>query len=111
MVPAVANAGDTAPASNDFVVKSSTDAMIKLSVKAFNNGEYERSIAYSQRALDSGLSKSRKAVAQNNLCAANAVLGQMDEAAEACNAALELRPEFEPAQTNKAALTVLLAQN
>ncbi len=110
MIPVGASASDITAPSTELTVQSSTDGMIKLGAKAFQKGEFERSIAYHNRALKSGLSKKRKAVAQSNICAANAALGNMEAAREACDAALELRPGFEPAQNNKAALTVMLAQ-
>jgi len=110
MTPAMASATDITAPSTELTVQSTTDGMIKLGAKAFQKGEFERSLAYSKRAVKSGLSKKRKAIAQSNICAANAALGNMDAAREACDAALDLRPGYEPAQDNKAALTVMLAQ-
>lgn len=80
-----------------------------MSVKAFKKGEYERSAAFSKRALKDGLSKSRKAIAYANLCSAEAASGNMEAAAEACDASLELQPGFEIAEANRSALTTLLA--
>lgn len=110
LAPTTAMASDIADNTANFVVKTTTDGNIKRSVKAFNQGEFERSIAYSKKALDSGLSKRRKAIAQSNLCAALAVTGNMDAANAACTDALALRPDYEPAQLNKSALTIMLAQ-
>ena len=107
IMPAMAMAGD---APSGLTVKSTTNGYIKMSVKAFNKGEFERSASLSKRALKDGLSKRRRAIALSNLCAAEAAMGNMDAAAEACGQSLELRPGYELAQANKSALTVLLAQ-
>ena len=96
--------------ANDFVVKSTTDGRIKLGVKAFNKGDFEKSAAYNRQAIRASLSRKKTAIAQSNLCAAYAKLEMMDEAQMACTAALELRPDYAPAQANKAALTIRLAQ-
>lgn len=111
LTPASAWAGDKTDKSSGFVMKTTTNMYINWSVDAFNRGEHERSIAYSQKALDEGLSDSRSAIALSNLCAALAVTGKTKAAKEACSKALTLRPGYEPALANKAALTVLFAQN
>lgn len=111
-LPAVsAMAADVTPqTSASFVVKSSADSHIRSSARAFKRGNTEKSIRYSHLALKSGLSPKRAAIAHSNLCAAYAVLGDMEAASEACDTALELRPDYEPAITNSSALTVKLAQ-
>ena len=50
------------------------------------------------------------AIAQSNLCAAYAAMGDMDDAKAACDAAIELRADYAPAIANKTALTVKLAE-
>jgi len=107
MVPGAAIAADAPTA---LTVKTTTNGYVKMSVKAFKKGEYARSIAYSNRALNDGLSKSRRAIVYNNLCAAHAAIDDMESAAQTCDMALELKPGFELAENNKTALTVLLAQ-
>lgn len=108
---ASAMAADVTPqTSASFVVKSSADSHIRSSARAFKRGDTEKSIRYSLRALKSGLSAQRAAIAHSNLCAAYAVLDDMENAAEACDTALKLRPDYKPALTNSAALTVRLAQ-
>ena len=109
---ASAMAADVTPLENaSFVVKSASDTNIRLAVKAFNKGEFDRSINFNQRALKGSLSSKRAAIAHSNLCAVYATVGEMDKAATACAAALELRSDYAPALENKAALTVQLAQN
>jgi len=98
-----------APASN-FTVTSTTNGLIKLGVKAFKRGDYTRAVKMNEQALRTPLSSRRLAIAQSNLCASYAKLDMMDEAQKACSAALELRPDYAPAQSNKAALTIRLAQ-
>lgn len=93
-----------------FTAKSAADTNIRLSAKAFRTGDFQRSVKYSKMALKSSISNKRAAIAQSNLCAAHAKLGQMSEASAACTAALELRPNYTPAINNKAALTIRLAQ-
>lgn len=108
-----AMAADVTPqaqAQATFTAKSAADTNIRLSAKAFRAGDFQRSVKYSNLALKSSISSKRAAIAQSNLCAAHAKLGQMNEASAACAAALELRPNYAPAIENKAALTIRLAQ-
>ena len=97
-------------AANNYVVKSTTDGRIKLGVKAFKKGNFERSVSLHEQAVRASLSRRKTAIAHSNLCAAYAKLEMMDEARNSCAAALELRPDYAPAQANKAALTIRLAQ-
>lgn len=108
-LPAASAMAADAP-TNGFVVKSTTDGRIKLGVKAFKKGDFERSASYNRQAIKASLSRKKTAIAQSNLCAAYAKLDLMDEAQTACTAALELRPDYAPALANKAALTIRLAQ-
>lgn len=94
-----------------FQVSSTTDGLVKLGVKAFKRGDYERAIRMNEQALRASLSRRKTAVAQSNLCASYAKLDMMPQAQVACDAALELRPDYAPALANKGALTVRLAQN
>lgn len=107
LVPATAMASD---APTGLSVKSTTNGYVKMSVKAYKTGDFERAAKLSKRALKDGMSKNRRAIAYSNLCAAEAALGNMDAATEACDKALNLRPGYEFATANKSALTVLLAQ-
>lgn len=107
LAPAAAIAGD---APTGFTVKTVNNGYAKISVRAFQDGDFERSAAYSRRALEDGMSKTRRAIVYNNLCAAEAALGNMDAAAQACDKALEMRPGYDIAEANQSALTVLLAQ-
>lgn len=107
MIPTAALAAD---APTGLTVKSTTNGIVKMSVKAFKKGDYERSARLSKKALKAGMSKNRRAIAYTNLCAAEAALGNMEAATEACDTALDLRPGYDFATANKSALTVLLAQ-
>ena len=100
----------SAPASASFVVKSAADGNIRSAAKAFKKGEFAQSASYSRIALKSNLSDRRAAIAQSNLCAAYAAMGDMDDAKAACDAAIELRADYAPAIANKTALTVKLAE-
>ena len=97
--------------TGNFIVSKTTDGLIKLGVKAYKRGDYKRAVKMNEQALRSSLSKRKLAIAQSNLCASYAKLDMMDEAHSACATALELRPDYAPAQNNKAALTIRLVQN
>ena len=96
--------------ASEFVVAKATDGRIKLGVKAFKRGDYEKTVRVTRAALKSSLSPKKEAIAQSNLCAAYAKLEMFEDASTACATALELRPGYEPAETNKASLTIRLAQ-
>ncbi len=108
-LPATSAMAADAP-KGDFTVKSTTNGYIKLGVQAFKKGDYEKSIRITHSALGQGLSSKKAAIAHSNLCAAYAKLEVLDKAQQACASALELRPGYEPAETNKASLTIRLAQ-
>jgi len=108
-LPTVSAMAAEAPTSN-FVVKSTTDGRIKLGVKAYKKGNFARSASLHEQALRAALSSKRTAIAHSNLCATYAKLDRMEEARTSCEAALELRPDYSPAQTNKATLEIRLAQ-
>lgn len=109
-LPAASAMAAEAP-TGTFQVSSTTDGLVKLGVKAFKRGDYERAVKMNEQALRSSLSRRKTAIAQSNLCASYAKLDMMDKAQEACTAALELRPDYAPALANKNALTIRLAQN
>ncbi len=92
-----------AGAMADYAVRSTSDVNIKMGVKAFKAGEFDRAVAFNQKAIKSGLSKSRKAIAYSNLCAALAAQGDRAAAVAACDSALALRPELKEAAQNRAA--------
>jgi len=110
-LPAASAMAAEVPAGN-FMVSSTTDGLIKLGVKRYKVGDYQQAVKLTEQAVRTrGLSKKRLAIAHSNLCAGYAKLDMMDDAKTACAKALELRPDYAPAQTNKAALTIQLAQN
>jgi len=108
-LPAASAMASDATAS-DYVVTKTTDGRIKLGVKAFKRGDYEKAVRVTRSALNTSLSPKKAAVAQSNLCAAYAKLEMFEEANTACLTALDLRPGYEPAESNKASLTIRLAQ-
>ena len=93
-----------------FVVQKTTDGRIKLGVKAFNKGDFEKAIRVTRSALNTSLSPKKAAIAHSNLCAAYAKIERLEKAQQACAAALELRPDYEPAKINKASLIIRLAE-
>lgn len=103
-----------APAENavqTFQVKSASDGNIRAGAKAFKKGDFAKSAMFSRVAIKSSLSNKREAIAQSNLCAAYGAMGEMEQARLSCETALKLRPGYEPAVANKAALRYKLAQN
>lgn len=108
-LPTASAMASDAPAG-DFVVQKTTDGRIKLGVKAFKKGDFEKTVRVTRSALNTSLSPKKAAVAHSNLCAAYAKLEMLDEAKQACAAALELRPDYDAAKTNKASLVIRLAQ-
>lgn len=108
--PSAMAADQKNPSHAAFTVKSAADSNIRTGAQEFRKGNYERSAARSRAALKSSISLRRAAIAHSNLCAAYAIMGDMKKAEEACNMALTLRPDYLPAQGNKAALTIKLAQ-
>ncbi len=100
----------TQPTAASFVVTSAADGRIRAGVSAFNKGDFERSISFSRAALKTPLSSKRAAIVHSNLCAAYAGAGDLEKASEACATALEMRPGYDAAETNQAALIALKAQ-
>lgn len=96
--------------TGNFIVQKTTDGRVKLGVKAYKKGDYEKAVRVTRSALKTAMSPKKAAIAQSNLCAAYAQLEMLDQAQEACAAALELRPNLEAAEINKASLTIRLAQ-
>lgn len=96
--------------ATDFQVKSSSNGLIKSGVKAFNSGDYAKSVAMNKAVIRVRPSRMKTAIAQANLCASYAKLGDTQQAATACEAALKLRPELEIAKANQTLLRTQLAQ-
>ncbi|NNC37056.1 MAG: hypothetical protein HKO02_06350 [Hyphomonadaceae bacterium] len=108
-IAAITLAGMTGTAmANDtqlqFSVESNATRSISSAATAFERGDYAKSVSFSKYALKQGLKKSRKTAALSNLCAALGVQAQYDDAMEACNKALELKPDNWRALSNRAVL-------
>lgn len=114
ILPASAMAGETAPTvttvAADYQVKSSSNGLIKSGVKAFNKGNFAKAVSLNKAVIRSRPNRTKTAIAQANLCASLAKLDRIEQAAEACDAALELRPGLDVAKSNQALLQVRLAQ-
>ncbi len=112
MSAASAMAADvTTPAqSQNFEIATTTNGKVRLANSAYKDGNYKRSAAFLESALNSKMSKRRAAIAYSNLCASYGQMGELELATEACDTALELRPGYAPAETNREALTVKLVQ-
>lgn len=90
---------------------STSDGLVRASVKAFNAGKFEKSINFSKKALRANPSKRRMAITYSNLCAAYGAIGEMEKANQACKSALEMRPNYEPALVNYNIVNLHLAQH
>ena len=112
LLPASAMAGEKvneALSTTEFNVAITSDGIVKSGVRAYERGDYAKSVAMHKAAIRARMSKRKTAVAQSNLCASWAMLGDYVQAEKACDTALELRPDYEPAQVNRELLGVKLA--
>lgn len=111
-VSAMADETETAPiaAASEFQVKSSSNGLIKSGVKAFNRGDYAKSVALNKAVIRIRPSRMKTAIAQTNLCASYAKLGDFVQAETACEAAPNLRPDLETVRSNQALLRTRLVQ-
>lgn len=87
-----------------FQVKSTTNGKVRLGIRAFEKGDYAQSIRLYETALSTNMSPRKSAIVHSNICAAYGAMGKVKMAKASCAKALELRPSYEPAQMNKAAL-------
>lgn len=91
-------------ASLQFSVESNATRSIRSAATAFERGDFSKSASFSKYALKQGLKKSRKTAAFSNLCAALGAQGELEDAMEACNKALDLVPKNWHALSNRAVL-------
>lgn len=94
-------------ATTAFQVKSTTNGKVRLGIRAFEKGDYEQSIRLYEAALATNMSPRKSAIVHSNICAAYGAMGKVQPAKASCKKALEIRPTYEPAQLNKAALVSL----
>lgn len=66
-----------------------TDRNVERGQEAMRSGDYERAVAYLQKAARGNLSSDHKVQVNNSLCASLFLLGSYDEATEACSTAIE----------------------
>jgi len=91
-------AADTTPA---FVSQRTSNGTILAGIKAFEKGKFAKAAVYQRAAIKSGLSKSRRAAAYTNLCAAQGAAGELEAAMNACEAALAIKPAAWTALNNR----------
>jgi len=91
-------------AGMQFSVESNATRTISAGATAFERGSFDKSEAFSRHALKQGLKKSRKAAAYSNLCAALGEQGELEEAMESCNKAVNYNPKNWRALSNRAVL-------
>ena len=73
------------------------DSYLDLSMQFYTQKEYEKTIVYSLKAIAFDPNGYR---AYNNLCAAYCELNMPDEAIEAAETALKIKPDFQLAKNN-----------
>ena len=91
-----------AQAQNKEVIWLDTNTRIEAGQRALRAGDAERAIRLINKGLKGDMSDRQRAVALNNLCIAYEMAGDIDAAIEACDAALELRPNWWLAFNNRA---------
>jgi len=97
----------TAQAQNslsNYEVIATTDGKIRAGVRAFKQGDLDKAAMFMRSSLKGGMNTKKQAIAQSNLCAIYGAMGESERAANACNKALKLRPNFAPALANNSAL-------
>ena len=87
-------------AAPSFIVKASSAQAIRMGVNAFRKSNFDQAVTYNIRALETGLSPKRKAIAYSNLCAAYGKLEDYAKAVEACNASLAIKAKTSEASQN-----------
>lgn len=90
--------------ADHFEVKTFGPSLVKVGARQALDGDYERAERFTRRALEEPISSRSKAIAWANLCAIEARQGEMESAAEACDAAITANPDSELALRNRAAL-------
>ncbi|MCP4123538.1 MAG: tetratricopeptide repeat protein [Bacteroidetes bacterium] len=72
-------------------------SLLQLSLQFYNSGEYYHSIRMANRILQID---STSSAAWNNICVSHNMLGNWNEAINACNKALQFQPDYELARNN-----------
>ncbi len=98
-----ATASEAAANRPQFTAQQSTKRVVNKGYRAYAEGNFSKSAAYSRYALQQGLKTSHKTIVYSNLCAALGIQGRYADAIEACNTALELAPGNWQAYSNRAA--------
>jgi Flp pilus assembly protein TadD len=99
-VSASASAQDC-PQAPVFVAHASGNSAVRASATRVERGQWRDAAAFASQALGRRGSTSQRGAALANLCAAQAMLGEHDGAAEACAAAVENAPETWVALNNR----------
>lgn len=97
----IASAQEAAP---QFALQTTTDGVIALSARAFEEGDYARAADLANQMATRPISPSRRSAAYANLCAAESMLGNHAAAIAACEAAVEYRNSWQVQANYGAAL-------
>lgn len=84
----------------EFVVTTASGKYVKEGIAAFEKRDYPRSVAMNKAALRLKPKGKTAAAALSNLCASWALLDEAFRAEAACQAALTIKPNYGPAQSN-----------
>jgi Flp pilus assembly protein TadD len=86
-----------------FAAHRTAHSSVRAQYNAVSRSQWRQAIQFGQVVANSGTTTSHKGAAFTNLCIAYAATGESQRATEACDAAIELRPESWRAHNNRGA--------
>jgi Flp pilus assembly protein TadD len=93
-----------------FAAHRTAHSSVRAQYNAVSRSEWRQAIQFGQVVANSGTTASHKGAAFTNLCIAYASTGEAQRASEACDAAIELRPESWRAYNNRGAANWLAGE-
>ncbi|SDM83848.1 tetratricopeptide repeat protein [Maricaulis salignorans] len=97
---AQAQACDAEP---QFAAHRTANGLVRAQYNAVTRSQWPQAIHFGEEVAGSGAASGQRAAALTNLCYAFAATAEYDQAVEACNAAIELRPDAWRAINNRGA--------
>lgn len=83
------------------VIRIHSSDLLRQGITALRKGNMERAIVSLEKFLDQPASRSNRVAAHNNLCIAYHFAGDLDNAIEQCDLAIELNPKYWRAYNNR----------
>lgn len=87
-----------------FAAHRTANGVVRAQYNAVTRGEWPEAIHFGLEVVESGGAPGHKVAAYTNLCAAYAATGELEQALEACDSALELRGNAWRAMNNRGAV-------